>query len=104
LQLHRSNSNRCFFFIQAAQYLNEYSESLPEVKPTPEEVASGLTRISEVFGFSSTLFHEAERMSIPPEDFCNDWSAREFWHLVRLHAWESDAQREYSRIMGEKIK
>jgi hypothetical protein len=28
--------------------------------------------------------------------------AAEFYHLVRFLSWESDSQREYSKIMGEK--
>jgi hypothetical protein len=36
-----------------------------------------------------------------PETFM-EWSAREFYHLVRFLSWESDSQREYSKIMGEK--
>jgi hypothetical protein len=100
----RDFTDRIFFFKQAVEYINEYSSSLPESNSTPEEVAAGLTRLSEVFGFSSTLFEASERMSISPEDFCRDWSARDFWHMIRYHSWRADAQREYSKIMGDKIK
>lgn len=43
-------------------------------------------------------------MSIDPEKFCNDWTAQEFYHLVRFLSWESDAQRRYSDIMAAKNK
>lgn len=43
-------------------------------------------------------------MSIDPEKFVHDWSAREFWHLVRFLSWESKAQRDYSEIIAAKHK
>lgn len=41
-------------------------------------------------------------MSIPPETFCNVWNVREFYHLVRFHAWEAHGQNEYQRLIGLK--
>ena len=99
--MYRGHSIRYFFFIQAITYINEYAASLPESNATPEEVAAGLTRLSEVFGFSATLFEAGERMSVNPQHFM-DWSAREFWHMIRYHSWKMDATREYSKIMAEK--
>jgi hypothetical protein len=90
-----------FFFSQATTYINEYAASLPEGNATAEEVAAGLTRLSEVFGFSATLFEAGERMSVNPQHFM-EWSAREFWHMIRYHSWKMDATREYSKIMAEK--
>jgi hypothetical protein len=40
-------------------------------------------------------------MSVNPQHFM-EWSAREFWHMIRYHAWRMDATREYSKIMAEK--
>lgn len=42
-------------------------------------------------------------MSVNPEVFMT-WTARDFYHMVRFHAWESQAEREYSKLMGNKIK
>jgi len=40
-------------------------------------------------------------MSMNPETFM-EWSAREFYHLVRYHAWKGYYEREYSKIMSAK--
>jgi hypothetical protein len=92
-----------FFFIQATEYIKAYNESLPEFTPTPEEVDSGLTRLSEDFGFTATLYRTAREMNMKPEELIH-WSAREFYHLVRYLAWEGHAQREYSEIMAAKSR
>src|SRR6187455_2537649 len=99
--MYRGYSKRYFFFIQAITYINEYAASLPESNATPEEVAAGLTRLSEVFGFSATLFEAAERIGVDPDIFM-PWPARQFWHMIRYHSWKMDATREYSKIMAEK--
>ena len=41
-------------------------------------------------------------MSINPATFCNDWTAREFYHLALYLAWEAKAQNKYSEIMARK--
>lgn len=101
-KLYTSHSNGEFFFVQTVTFTNDYASTLPESTPTPEEVASGLTRLSEVFGFPATLYRISREMSIDPKEFLKDWTAREFYHLVRFLSWESDSQREYSKIMGSK--
>jgi hypothetical protein len=40
-------------------------------------------------------------MSVNPETFMQ-WTAREFYHLVRFHAWRSSGENEYRKIMGAK--
>lgn len=99
--MYADHSDRFFFFRQATEYINKYAESLPESKPTPEEDAAGLPRLSEVFGFSATLFETAERMSMDYYLFL-ERPAAEFYHLVRYQAWRADAQEEYRKIMGNK--
>lgn len=41
-------------------------------------------------------------MSIAPDVFMSKWSVREFYHLVRFHAWQSHGQNEYSKLMAMK--
>ena len=101
--MYRSNSIRYFFFIQAITYINEYAASLPESNATPEEVAAGLTRLSEVFGFSATLFSVAERMSISPETFLNNWTAKFFYDLVLYQAHRAHYEAEYQKLISAKI-
>ena len=96
--------NGCFFFIQASEFDAQHRDSLPEYNPTPEEVESGLTGLSEDFGFSSLLFHESEKMSIAPDYFLQKWSAQEFYLLVKFHAWEAHAEKRYDELMRLKQK
>lgn len=100
--MHGGNQHRSFFFIQANDYLTQYYNTLPDHTSTPEEDAAGLSGLSKDFGFAATLFDTSEAMSINPEVFCNDWSARDFHHLVRYRAWKSHVQNEYSKIMTAK--
>ena len=43
-------------------------------------------------------------MSIAPDKFLDDWSAQEFYHLVRFLSWEGKAQKDYSEIIAAKLK
>jgi hypothetical protein len=43
-------------------------------------------------------------MSIAPEVLCNDWNAREFYHLVRYLSWEAKARNDYQELMAAKAK
>lgn len=101
--MHRDNSNRSFFFIQATEFITAYNDTLPEHTPTSEEVDSGLSGISEDFGFAATLFTESERMSIDYEIFL-ERDVMTFYHLTRLHAWQAKATNEYSKLMAAKGK
>jgi hypothetical protein len=96
--------NRCFFFIQASEFITAVQESLPDFFPTNEEYESGLADLSKDFGFMSTLVRTAREMSIAPEVLCNDWNAREFYHLVRYLSWEAKAQHDYQELMNAKAK
>lgn len=42
-------------------------------------------------------------MSIPPNEFLSEWNVQEFYNLIKLHAWESHAEREYSKLMSSKM-
>ena len=95
---------RFFFFIQSAEYLTTYNESLPDFTPTPEEVDAGFSWLSESFEFSATLYRTSREMNINPEVLVNDWNAREFWHLVRFLSWESKVQRDYQELMSAKAQ
>jgi len=43
-------------------------------------------------------------MSINPSEFVHEWSAREFYHLIRFLSWESKTQRDYQDLMAAKMK
>jgi hypothetical protein len=100
--MHRSNRNGCFFFVQAIEYITTFNDSLPDSSSTPEEVNSGLTRLSEDFGFFATLTQITGGVPSEMEKVCNDWSAREFYHLVRYRSFESQAQRRYAELMAHR--
>ena len=102
--MHSGSPDRRFFFRQALEFINEYNETLPEHTPTPEEVDSGLTGLSEDFGFSATLFDTSEAMSISPETFCHQWNVKEFYHLIRYRAWKAHAQNEYRKQVAAQIE
>lgn len=95
---------RCFFFIQASKFITAYNEGLPDVYPTNEEIEAGLHYLSEDFPVTATLFRISREMSIAPEVFMNDWSAREYYHLVNFLSWESKYQRDYQDIISRKNK
>ena len=93
---------RRFFFISAAEYITTYNESLPDPDPSPEEVNSGLTRLSEDFGFFATLVNITGGSPSEMEKVCQDWSASEFYHLVRYRSFESHALKEYQKLVAAK--
>lgn len=41
-------------------------------------------------------------MKIKPNEFLQEWSAEEFYLLLKLHAWESHSQKRYSELMAAK--
>lgn len=41
-------------------------------------------------------------MTINPNEFMNDWQAREFYALQLYLAWEAKAKRDYQEIMSRK--
>ena len=63
---------------------------------------SGLSWLSEDFGFSATLFRVSREMNIEPDKLCNDYSVTEFYHMSRFLAWEKHAESEYQKIMSLK--
>ena len=91
-----------FFFISAAEYITTFQESLPDPDPSVEEVNSGLTRLSEDFGFYATLVNITGGVATEMERVCQEWSAREFYHLVRYRSFESHALKEYQRLIANK--
>jgi len=93
---------RGFFFISAAEYITAFNESLPDADPSVEEVNSGLTRLSEDFGFFATLTNITGGVPTEMERVCQEWSAREFYHLVRYRSFESHAMKEYQRLISMK--
>ena len=101
--MYRGLKDRSFFFLQAIEFGNQHRDALPEHIPTPEEIDSGLAGISEDFGFFATLIHESERLPIAPNEFLRDWNVQEFYNLIKLHAWEAHAEKEYSKLMSSKM-
>jgi hypothetical protein len=95
---------RGFFFIQAAQFITAYQNNLPETYPTPEESEAGLSDLSKDFGFSALLFRVSREMHINPVEFCNEWSARDFYHLCSFLTWEAKCQRDYHELIATKNK
>jgi hypothetical protein len=93
---------RCFFFIQAVAFIEKYNNAFPENNPTPEEVESGLTRLSEDFGFVSTLYTVSREMTINPKELEYEWPAKDFYDLQLYLAWEAKAKRDYHEIMSKK--
>jgi hypothetical protein len=100
--VHGGHRYGCFFFIQAIEYITAFNESLPDADPSPEEVNSGLTRLSEDFGFFATLTNITGGVPSEMERVCQEWSTREFYHLVRYRSFESHALKEYQRLIAMK--
>lgn len=95
--------DRGFFFSQADEFITAYNDTLPEHTATPEEVDSGLTGLSEDFGFFASLVRISREMSINPEVLL-EWDVKSFYHLQRFLSWESHATNEYGKLMGAKAK
>lgn len=42
-------------------------------------------------------------MTITPETFLNEWSAKGFYNLVLFLSWEAHYQNEYQKLISAKI-
>lgn len=92
-----------FFYGQVRRFKAWLADELPVSEYSPDEEAAGFRRISETFGFYSTLDKIARYLGCSDQQALR-LSVNEFYTKVRYLAHLAKAQKEYNDILNAKSK